>query len=281
MSSNEHPAQTNISHRSRRRARLRARARGCARAGGRPAPGSRARRAPARAEPTANIGVVGLAVMGSNLARNLASREGNTVAIYNRSHEKTEHAASPSTPRPSSSPRTTYEEFAASLQKPRTAIIMVKAGEGTDAVIDALVERVRAGRHHRRRRQRPVHRHDPPREGGARDRHQLRRRRHLRRRGGRAARPVDHARRLGRVVGHARPDPEVHRRDRRGRAVRHARRPRRRRPLREDGAQRHRVRRHAAHRRGLRPDPPRHRQDPRRDRRRLRRVEQGRARVAT
>ena len=64
-----------------------------------------------------------------------------------------------------------------------------------------------------------------------------------------------------------------HRRDRRGRAVRHARRPRRRRPLREDGAQRHRVRRHAAHRRGLRPDPPRHRQDPRRDRRRLRRVE--------
>ncbi|MDQ1547268.1 MAG: 6-phosphogluconate dehydrogenase, partial [Actinomycetota bacterium] len=31
----------------------------------------------------ANIGVVGLAVMGSNLARNLASREGNTVAIYN------------------------------------------------------------------------------------------------------------------------------------------------------------------------------------------------------
>ena len=32
----------------------------------------------------ANIGVVGMAVMGSNLARNLASREGNTVAIYNR-----------------------------------------------------------------------------------------------------------------------------------------------------------------------------------------------------
>ena len=33
----------------------------------------------------ANIGVVGLAVMGSNLARNLASREGNTVAVYNLS----------------------------------------------------------------------------------------------------------------------------------------------------------------------------------------------------
>jgi len=34
--------------------------------------------------PQANIGVVGLAVMGSNLARNLASREGNTVAVFNR-----------------------------------------------------------------------------------------------------------------------------------------------------------------------------------------------------
>ena len=41
-------------------------------------------------EASANIGVVGLAVMGSNLARNLASREGNTVAIFNRSHAKTQ-----------------------------------------------------------------------------------------------------------------------------------------------------------------------------------------------
>ncbi|MBC7724022.1 MAG: NADP-dependent phosphogluconate dehydrogenase, partial [Burkholderiaceae bacterium] len=39
---------------------------------------------------SANIGVVGLAVMGSNLARNLASREGNTVAVYNRSPERTD-----------------------------------------------------------------------------------------------------------------------------------------------------------------------------------------------
>ena len=38
----------------------------------------------------ANIGVVGLAVMGSNLARNLASREGNTVAIYNRTFSRTQ-----------------------------------------------------------------------------------------------------------------------------------------------------------------------------------------------
>ncbi|MFJ4046741.1 NADP-dependent phosphogluconate dehydrogenase [Microbacterium sp. NPDC089987] len=86
----------------------------------------------------ANIGVVGLAVMGSNLARNLASREGNTVAVLNRSRAKTDelvalHADAGFVPTFS------YEEFAASLQKPRTAIIMVKAGLGTDAVIDELV----------------------------------------------------------------------------------------------------------------------------------------------
>lgn len=38
----------------------------------------------------ANIGVVGLAVMGSNLARNLASREGNTVAVFNRTQARTD-----------------------------------------------------------------------------------------------------------------------------------------------------------------------------------------------
>ena len=37
----------------------------------------------------ANIGVAGLAVMGANLARNLASREGNTVAVYNHSPYRT------------------------------------------------------------------------------------------------------------------------------------------------------------------------------------------------
>ncbi len=90
-------------------------------------------------QPTANIGVVGLAVMGSNLARNLASREGNTVAVYNRSYEKTETLL---TEHPEAGFVATqdYAEFAAALQKPRTAIIMVQAGRGTDAVIDALTE---------------------------------------------------------------------------------------------------------------------------------------------
>lgn len=90
-------------------------------------------------EAAANIGVVGLAVMGSNLARNLASREGNTVAVFNRSHDKTEHLVTEH-PEAGFVPTASYAEFAASLQKPRTAIIMVKAGAATDAVINDLVE---------------------------------------------------------------------------------------------------------------------------------------------
>jgi len=91
------------------------------------------------AAPVANIGVVGLAVMGSNLARNLASREGNTVAVFNRSRAKTDELVA-THPEAGFVPAFSYDEFAASLQKPRTAIIMVKAGRPTDAVIDALTE---------------------------------------------------------------------------------------------------------------------------------------------
>ncbi len=87
---------------------------------------------------TANIGVVGLAVMGSNLARNLASREGNTVAVLNRSRAKTDDLIA-AHPEAGFVPTYSYEEFAEALQRPRTAIIMVKAGAGTDAVIDELV----------------------------------------------------------------------------------------------------------------------------------------------
>ncbi|CAN5363354.1 hypothetical protein BH09ACT4_BH09ACT4_11530 [soil metagenome] len=94
---------------------------------------------PENADAVANIGVVGLAVMGSNLARNLASRAGNTVAIFNRTYEKTEtlmheHPEAGFVPSPD------YAAFAAALSKPRTALIMVQAGAGTDAVINELVK---------------------------------------------------------------------------------------------------------------------------------------------
>jgi 6-phosphogluconate dehydrogenase len=95
-------------------------------------------------EATANIGVVGLAVMGSNLARNLASREGNTVAVYNRTWARTETLIEEH-PEAEFVAAQTIEEFAASLQKPRTAIIMVQAGRGTDAVIDQLTQAFEPG----------------------------------------------------------------------------------------------------------------------------------------
>ncbi|MFJ8027742.1 NADP-dependent phosphogluconate dehydrogenase [Streptomyces sp. NPDC096311] len=93
---------------------------------------------------SANIGVVGLAVMGSNLARNLASREGNTVAVYNRTHARTDELVA-AHPEAGFVASTSIDDFVASLAKPRTAIIMVKAGAGTDAVIDQLAERFEPG----------------------------------------------------------------------------------------------------------------------------------------
>jgi 6-phosphogluconate dehydrogenase len=92
----------------------------------------------------ANIGVVGLAVMGSNLARNLASREGNTVAVFNRSPERTRLLVSEH-PEANFIASETIDEFVASLATPRTAIIMVQAGAGTDAVINQLAERFEPG----------------------------------------------------------------------------------------------------------------------------------------
>lgn len=91
----------------------------------------------------ANIGVVGLAVMGSNLARNLASRAGNRVAIYNRSVDKTQLLTSEH-PEANFLASETIDDFVASLSKPRCAIIMVQAGAATDAVIQQLAERFEA-----------------------------------------------------------------------------------------------------------------------------------------
>ena len=79
------------------------------------------------AEATANIGVIGLATMGSNLARNLA-HHGNTVALFNRHYSRTEKLMNEHGTEGNFVPAETLEEFAASLKRPRTAIIMVKAG---------------------------------------------------------------------------------------------------------------------------------------------------------
>lgn len=82
------------------------------------------------------IGVVGMAVMGRNLALNIESR-GYTVSVFNRSREKTEEVIAEN-PGKKLVPYYTVKEFVESLETPRRILLMVKAGAGTDAAIDSL-----------------------------------------------------------------------------------------------------------------------------------------------
>ena len=77
--------------------------------------------------------------MGSNLARNFA-RNGHTVAVYNRSTEKTRNFMANHGAEGDFIPSETITDFVASLEKPRRAIIMVQAGNATDAVIHQLAD---------------------------------------------------------------------------------------------------------------------------------------------
>ena len=109
---------------------------------------------PARA--SADIGLIGLAVMGQNLALNIADH-GFQVAVYNRTTTVTEKfvAENPDTPGGLVGCRPRCQDFVAALKKPRKIIILVKAGPPVDAVIEQLLGAGRrAGRHRRRRRQR-------------------------------------------------------------------------------------------------------------------------------
>jgi len=85
-----------------------------------------------------DIGLIGLAVMGENLVLNMESK-GFQVAVYNRTAAVTEKFASNRAKGKNIQPTTTMEEFAGALQRPRKAMIMVKAGAPVDAVIDQLV----------------------------------------------------------------------------------------------------------------------------------------------
>ncbi|KRB45138.1 NADP-dependent phosphogluconate dehydrogenase [Terrabacter sp. Root181] len=92
----------------------------------------------------ATIGVTGLAVMGSNLARNLA-RHGHTVAVHNRSTAKTRTLVDEHGSEGTFVPSESTADFVASLERPRRIIVMVKAGGPTDAVIDELVPLLEEG----------------------------------------------------------------------------------------------------------------------------------------
>ncbi|MFC5260527.1 NADP-dependent phosphogluconate dehydrogenase [Kribbella qitaiheensis] len=86
----------------------------------------------------AQIAVTGLAVMGRNLARNLA-RNGFRVAVHNRSQARTDALIEEFGHEGEFTPAADLPALVASLEQPRKIIIMVKAGEPTDAVIDELV----------------------------------------------------------------------------------------------------------------------------------------------
>ena len=82
------------------------------------------------------IGVIGMAVMGKNLALNIESR-GHAVSIYNRSRAKTDEVIAEHADR-RLVPTYTLQEFVDSLEKPRRILLMVKAGEPTDDTIEQL-----------------------------------------------------------------------------------------------------------------------------------------------
>lgn len=91
-----------------------------------------------------DIGVLGLAVMGANLARN-AARKGYGVALYNRTPERTRALVEEFGHEGRFIASETLEAFVASLAKPRAIVIMVKAGDPVDRVIEELLPYLEEG----------------------------------------------------------------------------------------------------------------------------------------
>jgi 6-phosphogluconate dehydrogenase len=85
-----------------------------------------------------DIGLIGLAVMGENLALNIANH-GFTISVYNRTTSKVdEFVAGRAQGKPVTGTHT-LPEFVASLKKPRKIIMLVKAGKAVDELIDQLI----------------------------------------------------------------------------------------------------------------------------------------------
>ena len=91
-----------------------------------------------------DLGLIGLAVMGENLVLNMESK-GFSVAVFNRTTAVTEKFAAGRASGKRIVATKTMEEFVGALQRPRKAMIMVKAGTAVDAVIDQLVPLLEAG----------------------------------------------------------------------------------------------------------------------------------------
>jgi 6-phosphogluconate dehydrogenase len=92
----------------------------------------------------ADIGVLGLAVMGANLARN-AARKGFGVAVFNRHAERTDALIAEHGGEGRFMPASRLADFVAAIARPRPIIIMVKAGAPVDAVIEELLPHLDPG----------------------------------------------------------------------------------------------------------------------------------------
>ncbi|MBQ9836963.1 MAG: decarboxylating NADP(+)-dependent phosphogluconate dehydrogenase [Oscillospiraceae bacterium] len=92
----------------------------------------------------ADIGLVGLAVMGENLVMNMESK-GFTVAVYNRTTEKVKNFVEGRAAGKNIIGTYTLEELVANLEKPRKVMMMVKAGDAVDALIDQLIPLLEEG----------------------------------------------------------------------------------------------------------------------------------------
>ncbi len=93
---------------------------------------------------TADIGLIGLAVMGQNLVLNMADH-GYTVVVYNRTISKVEEFLSGEAKGKSVLGSSTIADFVSSLKRPRKIMMMVKAGSPVDEVIEELIPYLEKG----------------------------------------------------------------------------------------------------------------------------------------
>jgi 6-phosphogluconate dehydrogenase len=91
-----------------------------------------------------DVGVAGLAVMGQNLVLNI-ERHGYSVAVFNRTSERTEAFIAERAPGKAIEATYDLESFVAALGSPRVVLMMVKAGDPTDALVDGLLPLLDAG----------------------------------------------------------------------------------------------------------------------------------------
>ena len=92
----------------------------------------------------ADIGLIGLAVMGENLVMNMESK-GFTVAVYNRTGDKVTNFVEGRAKGKNIIGTYTIEELVASLEKPRRVMMMVKAGDAVDNLIETLLQHLEPG----------------------------------------------------------------------------------------------------------------------------------------